>query len=198
MSEDTATTLEPILDQLVTLRALKLLSMEQRSELNGHLTENAEGMDKLITTMASLVAIERAKTSTPINQWKGYVAESIDPRRQVRLATREQGVELLKTGWTKVKDYVGDSNDTTQGLAYYVSSVGDEVTYNQGALQMVVKTAGGMMQGTGQSLSVVTGLTVQGDGVGRITNAKKRGLGNSTTGNMIPIFGTDSETGLVS
>ncbi len=188
----------PILDKLITLRALEKLSPTYREELHTLITEQPEAMDRLVTTMQSLTQIERQKGTSAMNQWKGYVPESMDPRKQVRLATPEQAKELLRTGWTKLESYQGDAQDRTPGLAYYVSSVGGEVTYNQGALQMVVNTAGGTVAGTGHTLSNVTGLVIDNPAaVERITKAKQRGLGKPGEQNLLPIFKENKETGVV-
>ena len=154
------------------------------------LTTETDGMNKVLNTLGRLTSIERSKGNA-LNQWKGYVPVSEDPRKQIRLATAEQGKELVRTGWRRVASYSGDSNDLVTGLAYYESSVGSEITYSQGALQLVVETAGGSLAGTGQSLSKFTGLVIQGNQVNRITQAKVRGLTSTAKNNLIPIFGTD-------
>ncbi len=190
VSDATAAKFEPILDQLVSLKAMQKLSSVQRGKLHKLLTTEADGMNKVLNTLGRLTSIERSKGNT-LNQWKGYVPVSEDPRKQVRLATAEQGKELVRTGWRRVASYSGDSNDLVTGLAYYESSVGSEITYSQGALQLVVETAGGSLAGTGQSLSKFTGLVIQGNQVNRITQAKVRGLTSTAKNNLIPIFGTD-------
>ena len=180
----------PVLDKLISLRALQKLSSDQRLELHKLLTTEPEGMTKVLNSLAQLQKIEWNKGDS-FNQWKGYVPTSEDPRKQIRLATAAQGKELLRTGWKRLASYNGDSEDTAGGLAYYVSSVGNEVTYNQGALQLVVNTVGGTMAGTGQSLSRFTGLVIEGNQVGKITNAKAAALTTTDKNNLIPIFGED-------
>jgi GNAT superfamily N-acetyltransferase len=196
ISEADAQEAQPIIDKLVSLKALQKMSGQQRQSLHTLLTTEAEGMQKLINTLSTLKRIELAK-GNEINQWKGYVPTSEDPRKQIRLATAAQGKELVRLGWQRMASYAGDSNDVANGLAYYVSTVGNEVTYSQGALQLVVETAGGSLVGTGQTLSKFTGLVIQGNQVAQITRAKQRGLTNTSKNNLIPVFGTDDQGNVV-
>jgi hypothetical protein len=187
------------IDELVTLRALEMMSEAHRKELHDLIKDQPEAMNRLIRTVGALSVAEALKDSLdPANTWKGWVPESRDPRKQIRLANAEQAKELVRQGWTKLETYKGDAADVQKGLAYYVSTSAGEVTYSQGALQMVVNTAGGTMAGTGQTLSDVTGLAVtKGSDVIRIANEKRMGRGDPSTSNMLPIFRFNTEEGVM-
>lgn len=188
-----------IIDELVSLRALEKLSADQRQALRLLIEREPEAMDRLVQTLRALGEIEHKKSGGEMaNRWKGWVPESSDPRKQVRLATPEQAKELLKMGWERLDSYRGDTAETQLGLAYYASSTATEVAYSQGALQMVLNTAGGTMADTGHTLSPVTGLVISDPTqVGRISMAKRMGKGDPKGENMIPVFQLNEEEGVM-
>lgn len=187
------------IDELVSLRALEKLSADQRQALRMLIEREPEAMDRLIQTLRALGEIEHKKFGGEMaNRWKGWIPESADPRKQVRLATPEQAKELLKMGWVRLDSYRGDAAETQLGLAYYASSTATEVAYSQGALQMVLNTAGGTMADTGHTLSPVTGLVISDPvQVERISTTKRMGKGDPKGENMIPVFWFNEEEGVM-
>lgn len=190
--------LAPILDKLISLRALEALQEPERAFLGDLLEQDAQGMTGLMQIMKTLNQQEFSKPTyqkQALNRWKGYVPVSLDPRSDLVIATAKQGAELVKKGYRKVRAYQGDSLDPSQlGLAYYaVNWSGGQATFNQGAMQTVEGTVGGVDRLTGRTLEPgVKTLISDPDTVRDITDNKLQGLSQGEH-NLLPVFGINHE-----
>lgn len=188
----------PLLDQLTTLRALEALQEPERAFLAGLLDSDRAGMESLLRLMRSLNRAEFRKPdyrAQAYNRWKGHVPASLDPRDDIVIATPTQGAELVKQGYRRLGVYQGDPLDPTQSqLSYYaVSWSGGRATYNQGAMQTVEGTVGGVDRITGRTLEPgVKTMITNPQTVDRITAEKLR-VGSNGSRNLLPVFNTDGE-----
>ncbi len=189
--------LVPLLDRLTTLKALEHLSESERDFLVERLEKDGEGMERTMQLLSHLAQAERTKPHADkqqFNYWKGYAPVSNDPRSNLVLADSTRGKQLLKLGYRKVSDYVGDANDNQKDLAYYaINMAGNKASYTQGALQIVEGTINGVDQFTGQSLAphLSTRITDRRT-VNLITANKKAGRGTGKY-NLRPIFNEKGE-----
>ena len=183
--------LAPLLDRLVSLYALELLSDSERTQMGQLLSQDPEGMRKLLNTMRTLVENEGRKSEQRqrFNRWKGYVPQSADPRQQLVLATSKQAEDLVKRGYKFVGYYRTDSLDPATDLAYYaVDWIGGQSTFNQGALQTVEGTLSGVDALTGQTLDPGVGTLVTNEGVVNSIAARHRTAGRRL---LTPIYDQD-------
>lgn len=186
----------PLLDQLISLRALDSLSEAERGTLGHLLATDKQGMQSLLTLLQTLSEREQAKDGADgqlLNAEKGYLPESFDPRHKLVLASPERAMELAKQGYVKVGDYVGDSADRgAKHMAYYaVRYIGGQASFRQGALQIVSGSVSGVdaLSGMHEGVALQT-LISNPTTVARIT-AEKLGKQGAGQGGLIPIFNTD-------
>lgn len=196
VSEAEATRVEPILDRLITLRAVESLGAPERALVADLFQHEASGMEGVMRLLKGLSGGEGGKPDADtqvFNRWKGYVPVSRDPRSQLVLANGAKAAELVKQGYRKVGDYQGDVYDPgARGLAYYaVEWSGGQSTYNQGAMQTVEGTVSGVDRFTGRSLDpAVKTIISEPLTVAAITRRKMVGGGGGAH-NLLPIFETD-------
>lgn len=195
---------DPIIDRLVSLYALQKMAPSDLTALASVINEDPKGMHGMLRLMRSMVDNERGKPGTEeqsYNAWKGHIPVSTDPRTDLILAGPEKGKELLKRGYRRVGEYDGDSDDYTTGLAYYATSLtpgkfeiiaGGKPTFNQGAMQTVQETLGGVDRLTGQSLdNNISGAITTEESVAHAGLRRSKRNGRKGQRNMIPVFNAD-------
>lgn len=155
-----AKTAEPLLDQIVTLRAMELLADKEKQTLSNLLDTEKDGMKALLTLLRNTT--EKEALGQDFNRWKGYIPTSRDPRNSVVLAKVTDAENLLKRGYTRLMPYNTDAADTVTGMHYYVAQGhAGRATYNQGAMQTVELTAGGVERLTGFSVDPGMGAVIR-------------------------------------
>ena len=192
-----AATVQPVIDHLVTLKSLAKLDLHEKAELARLFREERAGIEGLVKLMRQRVRKEQGKhhgSKQRFNQWKGYVPVSMDPRRELVLASASRGAELVKRGYVKIQDYIGDVADPSKGLAYYaITSAGGRSTYNQGALQTVEGSVMGVDHLTGRTLdNNVKTLITEPKQVARITHLKMMTT-RSGAHDLLPVFDEDGQ-----
>lgn len=169
------------IDRLITLHALATLSAADKEETAKLLEIESEGMEKTLRMLRSVQKLEAEKapnSAQRLNMWKGYLPTTLDPRRDLVLASTAYGAELEKRGYKLVGHYDGDRFDSRNGLAYYASKwSGGQSTYNQGALQTVENSLMGIDVLTGQTLDPAARMLISNpDEVATITAGKMAGV----------------------
>lgn len=185
------------IDRLVSLYALSALSRAEQEQTAALFAAEGPALEKTLRMLRSIRDIELQKAPDNIyrlNTWKGYLPSTLDPRKDLVLASSQYGEELLKRGYEFVRPYEGDRHDSRSNLGYYASKwSGGLSTYNQGALQTVENSLMGIDVLTGQTLDPAARMLISNpDEVESITLAKL--LGMPTQGplgrgpQLLPIF----------
>jgi hypothetical protein len=104
----------PIIDRLASLYALKYASrvdMKMLSEVfaaEAARTDGGHGIEMIMKTHTALQAESKDKlfSDSEALQMKGYVPEIYDPYMTVVMATDDEGIELVKKGYTAMPGYL--------------------------------------------------------------------------------------------
>ena len=160
-------------DQLSSLYALQHLSGKERNELASLLSQNPEGMKRLLNTAKNQYqkGMKKALNSNKgANNWiKGTTLHRFDNAAHFKVAPLHEQQELKRMGYKFLKAYSGSNLDNAKLGIYYTSF--DHTNYlNPGALQMTASTANGINLTSGTSLAPNGGVVADPKDVARITD----------------------------
>lgn len=188
------------IDKLVSLQAIDKLPAQMQQDVAGvmarELKANAaeNGATFVLNLMNNLRASEGKRLGT-MNTIKGAMHTTFDTHKSVVIATPKQGADLIKRGYIKGAEFRGDPGNVHGVMHYYTSTEGGRPQWNQGAMQTVQATAGGVDPYTGRLRSPVSAPRLTGQQV-KIERAKRAGAiyqgrafkPNGVTNNMRPVF----------
>ena len=140
-----------LIDDLVSLMAIQKTQKADKDFLSDMLQNETEGMDFMLRYLHELDRREKAKTKNMrglLNHIKGKMDEVRVGSDTIVIADPTEAQDLIRKGYVKLGDYVGDKNDP--GVrAYYYSPVSGQSTYHQGVMQTVQQTVYGVDSMTG-------------------------------------------------
>jgi hypothetical protein len=182
-----------LIDQLVTLYALDKIEEGTRGQLKELAETEVEGMEFVLSYLIGRRTDEQLKVqgSVPatINAFKGHVLSESKTGASLVVASddSQEYVRLRQLGYVRVADYNGSRSErgsTKKG--YYYSPVSGRAMYNQGILQNIRMTAGGVDPRTGFAVGIpMAGQVTDASQVSR-AKAALRQNGNNTEG-LLPV-----------
>lgn len=200
MNQKAAIADEPVIDKLLSLKAIdKLPQAYMDSVANVGTREMAanaadNGVTFSLNYLQSLRTRERDLAD--VNGIKGNIPSTFDSHKSIVVADAMQGADLIRRGYTKGARFYGDLQAPDHSdLHFYESSEGGRPQWNQGAMQTVAVTAGGVDPYTGRALSPVSMPRITGST--KVQNMRQRratAINNGTAflpggrGNMRPVF----------
>lgn len=147
------------IDRLVTLYALDQLSAEDKSILSTLAQNEAEGLNFSIDYLRGQRADElsRATGRAKMNAFKGYIPNMINEGMSMIVAHDSQYDKLMLKSYTKVGQYTGSIAERGFRKGYYFIPVASRGAYEQGIMQNVVQTAGGVNAASGLMIDNIAG-----------------------------------------
>lgn len=181
------------LDRLITLYALEGLSQEDKDTLNILAQDEKEGMSFTLAYLNGQRAEEQRKSTgrAVFNQYKGYVPTIGNDGVSILVANDSEYAKLLAKSYQRIGDYEGSSLERGMSRGYYYIPVSARSTYEQGIMQNVHQTAGGVEASTGFSLAQTAGRITDAADVKKLARFLSRETGAEP---MLPVY---SETGNV-
>lgn len=179
------------LDRLITLYALEGLSQEDKDTLSTLATEQKEGMEFSLAYLTGQRAEEQSKATgrAKFNQYKGFVPSIGNEGVSMLVAHDSDYAKLIGKSYQRVGDYEGSSLERGMSRGYYFIPVAARATFEQGIMQNVHQTAGGVDQATGFSLAQTAGRITDAAEVKRLARLLNRESGPQ---HLLPVY---SETG---
>lgn len=179
-----------LIDRLVSLYAIDSLSPEAKRIMADLSKNEAEGIDFSMANLTGRRVDELAKAKTPramANQYKGYIPSLQQEAAQLIVADDTEFAKLAERSFTRVASYKGSSLDGNYGSkGYYFAPVSGRAVYNQGIMQNVRLTSGGVDAVTGFSMAQNAGRITEKSEVKRIANSLKRE--GKTAEPLMPIY----------
>lgn len=179
---------EKTIDQLTSLYALERTSVNDRDTLSFLVQEESDGVQFTLHYLVGQRVEEMRKAAAPLakaNQYKGYVPSEQQQGLGLIIANDNESAELAKRGFTNVGSYGGSSADRFAGkMSYYFSPISGRATYNQGILQNVRQSAGGVDVATGFTMGMNAGHITDQQTIKRI---QKFGANVSATEHLLPV-----------
>lgn len=147
------------IDRLVSLYAMQELSQGDRDTLASLVQEESAGLAFSLAYLRGQ-RTEEARKSTgmaKMNAFKGYVPQTLNDGVSMIVANDARYSELLEQSYERVGDYDGSTLERGQRRGYYFIPVAARGAFEQGILQNVVQTAGGVNSATGLSIGQTAG-----------------------------------------
>lgn len=154
-------------DNLVTFYALEQQPDGVKNDLVSLAQSEKDGVDFALAYLAGqrIDEINKAGSSAKalVNHYKGHIPSEASSGVSLIVAPDSEFAKLAERSFVRVGSYAGSSVEThKEPWGYYFAPVSGRAPYNQGILQNVRQTAGGVDVMTGYTLGTMT--------AGRITN----------------------------
>ena len=152
------------IDKLVTLYSVEMLPESDRTSMASLVQGEAEGLSFTLDYLVGQRKEETAKAATGkarINAYKGFIPSEQQQGVSMTVADDANFASLRERGFIRVANYQGSSTERSKSRGYYYSPLSGRAVFNQGIMQNVRHTAGGV--------DAVTGFTIA-QQAGRITD----------------------------
>jgi hypothetical protein len=149
----TATT-EQMVDALVSLYALQGLNQDTKDSLAKLAQGEADGLSFTTEYLAALRKFElrRAVGNAKFNHFKGYLPNAKDGEMTIVVRKTDNYADLRQQSFKMIGVYHGSNLDRRSGTsAYFMVPVSTRANYQQGIMQTVQQTVGGVDLMTGLS-----------------------------------------------
>jgi len=178
------------IDQLTTLYALTKLSLKERVDLGTLADNEEEGINFSLSYLRGQMVEENRKAAqsnrAQMNMYKGYIPSEPQPGVSLIIAQDSEYDKLSKRSYVRMGDYVGSSHEMGKArMGYYFAPVSGRAMFNQGIMQNIRMTAGGVDTTTGFSTQINGGLITDPKLVKEISS-RSRYAERGT--NLIPVY----------
>lgn len=175
------------LDRLITLYAMEGMSQEAKDAIATLSKDEADGMNFTLAYLRGQRVEEQRKATgrATLNYYKGYTPFIGNDSVSIIIADDSKYAELIGRSYERIGDYEGSSLEKGMRRGYYFIPVAARAQFEQGIMQNVQQTAGGVDQLTGFSLAQVAGRITAPADVKRMTQLQSRETGANP---FMPVF----------
>jgi hypothetical protein len=177
-------------DELISLYALNTLSSGDTKVLRNLARSEKAGMDFLLAYLEGQREEENSKAHDMafFNSYKGYVPKDQQAGLSLIVADDREGSFLAEKSYVRVGDYLGSKAERARiSRGYYFAPVNGRAAFDQGIIQTVRPTSGGVDITTGFSHDGLTAGAIQDSSeVADITRARSRN--NGPKENLRPVY----------
>lgn len=149
------------IDKLITLYAVESLSEADKKTMASLVQNEVEGVSFSLDYLVGQRKEETAKAAggkALINAYKGFIPSERETGVNLMVADDANFVELKQKGFTRVADYNGSSTERTRTkMGYYYAPINGRAIFNQGIMQNVRHTAGGVDAVSGFTVAQLAG-----------------------------------------
>lgn len=178
------------LDQLITLYAVERLSTSDRASMASLVPSEAEGLSFTLDYLVGQRKEERAKSASglaQINAYKGFIPSEPSQGMNLTVADDANFLELKERGYIRVANYEGSSTERLSvKRGYYYSPLSGRPVFNQGIMQNVRHTAGGVDSTSGFTVAQVAGRVTDLHRVRRLASLMKYETNDAEA--LMPIY----------
>lgn len=180
------------LDRLITLYALESLSQEDKDTLVSLAQDEKEGMDFTLAYLQGQRAEEQRKANgnAKFNLYKGYVPSIQNESASMIVADDTEYATLIGKSYVRIGNYYGSSAESEMNKGYYFIPVAARTTFEQGIMQNVHQTAGGVDAVTGFSSAQMAGRITHPAYVKQLSRRMQRQVTGSP---LLPVFNEQGE-----
>ena len=153
-------------DQLISLYAIEALTQEDKDTLSSLAQDEADGLNFSLDYLRGQRAEELGKSTgmAKMNAFKGYIPNMLNDGMSMVVKNDSDYSDLVKQSYERIGDYAGSPLERGLNRGYYFIPVASRGSYEQGILQNVVQTAGGVNAATGLQIGQTAGaITEQAD-----------------------------------
>lgn len=180
------------LDRLITLYAMESLSQEDKDALASLAQDEKEGMNFTLAYLQGQRAEEQRKATgnAKFNMYKGYIPSMLKEGASMIVADDTEYATLTGKSYVRIGNYYGSSAEAGMNKGYYFIPVAARTTFEQGIMQNVHQTAGGVDAVTGFSSAQMAGRITHPAYVKQLTRRMQRQVTGSP---LLPVFNEQGE-----
>lgn len=180
------------LDQLISLYAFDLLSQEDKATFTDLVSTESTGLSFTLDYLSGQRTEEKRKATgrASLNYFKGYIPDARKESASMLVAHDTEQATLLAKSYERIADYNGSPLETGQYRSYFFVPVSARASYEQGIMQNVQQTAGGVDASTGFTTKQTAGRVTFDADVKALTKRIHRDGGLET---FMPVFDSNGD-----
>ena len=185
------------LDQLTSIYAIEKSNASEKAVLSKYIASDFDAIVHITSALYNIAQEEKQKAqgNAKWNYQKGYLPAIKKSSGSIVIADSTKEAYLLSHGYKKVAKYNTNAAENNKNINYYYSSL-TPPQFNEGIIQIVNQTAGGVDISSGFSTGYTGGLITKPEDVKRITRFIQRDIVNKNiphTEKYVPIFNEDGD-----
>lgn len=175
------------MDQLISMYAMQELSQGDRDTLSSLVQQEGEGLAFSLAYLRGQREEEARKSTgmAMMNSYKGYVPQTMNDGVSMIVANDSKYSTLLEQSYERVGDYQGSTLERGLKRGYYFIPVASRGAFEQGIMQNVVQTAGGVNSATGLSIGQTAGSITEAADVKQLAARMHRDTGAEP---LLPVY----------
>lgn len=185
------------LDQLTSIYAIEKSNASEKAVLSKYIASDFDAIIHITSVLYNIAQEEKQKAqgNAKWNYQKGYLPAIKKSSGSIVIADSTKEAYLLSHGYKKVAKYNTNAAENNKNINYYYSSLTPS-QFNEGIIQIVNQTAGGVDISSGFSTGYTGGLITKPEDVKRITRFIQRDIVNKNiphTEKYVPVFNEDGD-----
>ena len=185
------------LDQLTSIYAIEKSNASEKAVLSKYIASDFDAIVHITSALYNIAQEEKQKAqgNAKWNYQKGYLPAIKKSSGSIVIADSTKEAYLLSHGYKKVAKYNTNAAENNKNINYYYSSL-TPPQFNEGIIQIVNQTAGGVDISSGFSTGYTGGLITEPEQVKRITRFIQRDIVNKNiphTEKYVPVFNEDGD-----
>lgn len=185
------------LDQLTSIYAIEKSNASEKAILSKYIASDFDAIVHITSALYNIAQEEKQKAqgNAKWNYQKGYLPAIKRSSGSIVIADSTKEAYLLSHGYKKVAKYNTNAAENNKNINYYYSSL-TPPQFNEGIIQIVNQTAGGVDISSGFSTGYTGGLITEPEQVKRITRFVQRDIVNKNiphTEKYVPVFNEDGD-----
>lgn len=185
------------LDQLTSIYAIEKSNASEKAVLSKYIASDFDAIVHITSALYNIAQEEKQKAqgNAKWNYQKGYLPAIKKSSGSIVIADSTKEAYLLSHGYKKVAKYNSNAAENNKNINYYYSSL-TPPQFNEGIIQIVNQTAGGVDISSGFSTGYTGGLITEPEQVKRITRFVQRDIVNKNiphTEKYVPVFNEDGD-----
>jgi hypothetical protein len=187
-------TTKTAIDKLVSLYALEALPDATRDTVSSLVQSEADGVSFVVDYLVGQrkEEVRKATGTAMLNAYKGYIPSEQEGGVSMQIASDSEFANLRELGYVRVAPYKGSSVELGQELkSYYYAPLSGRAIFNQGIMQNVRHTAGGVDATSGFTVGMTAGRVTGKQQIARILS--RMGQEKSTVETFMPVYDSVGE-----
>lgn len=185
------------LDQLTSIYAIEKSNASEKAVLSKYIASDFDAIVHITSALYNIAQEEKQKAqgNAKWNYQKGYLPAIKKSSGSIVIADSTKEAYLLSHGYKKIAKYNTNAAENNKNINYYYSSL-TPPQFNEGIIQIVNQTAGGVDISSGFSTGYTGGLITEPEQVKRITRFIQRDIVNKNiphTEKYVPVFNEDGD-----
>lgn len=182
------------IDKLITVYALDSMSSADRDVVSSLVQSEATGVNFVLDYLVGQrkEEVRKATGTAMLNAYKGYLPSEQEAGVSMQVASDADFGKLRELGYVRVANYGGSSVEYGQSSkGYYLAPLSGRAVFNQGIMQNVRHTAGGVDATSGFTIGMTAGRVTSKQQIARIM--ARMSQEKNTVETFLPVYDSTGE-----